>query len=110
MQTLELLCSVLLVGTSLLEDLDIVLRVLVLQSRSNLLSLLDTIGPRVTELVNDSVEGLDGATSSIETSTDSAVSSCVGVEELDKVLLAAGARVWEGLGGALGEVLDRGVA
>ena len=33
----------------------------------------------------------------------------VGVEEVDEVLLGAGASVWEGLSGSLGEVLDGGV-
>ncbi|KAH8624650.1 Protein disulfide-isomerase [Alternaria alternata] len=106
LQALELLCSVFLVGTDLVEDLDVVLGVLVLECGSETLGLLSTISPLALELLNDAVEGLDGATSGVKTTTHGTVGTGVGVDEVDEVLLSAGAVVWERLSGALGEVLD----
>lgn len=109
LQTGELVRSVSLVGTELFKGPDVVLCVLVLQGRSDGLGLLGSVGPRALELLNDAVEGLDGATSGVKTTTNGTVGASVGVEEVDEVLLGAGASVWEGLGGTLGEVLDGGV-
>ena len=109
LQALELLLGVLLVCGNLLKDLDIVLGVLVLDVGRGLLDLLDTVSVGLGELGDDGVESLIGATGGIETTANGAVGSSVGVDELDKVLLGASALVWEGLGGALLEVLDGGV-
>jgi hypothetical protein len=106
LQTLELLLGVALVGASLLEDLDVVLSVLVLEVSGDLLGLLDTITVGRLELGNNSLEGLDGATSGVETATNSAVGARVLVEVLDEGVLRAATLVQDRLGGALLEELD----
>jgi len=97
LQTLGLLLSILLVGASLLEDLDVVLSVLVLQSRREGCGLLNTIAISVLELLNDSVKGLDGATSGIQTTADGAMSAGVLVEELNESILRTGTLIGAGL-------------
>lgn len=106
LQALGLLLSVLLVSTDLLEGLDVVLSVLVLQSSGESCGLLDTITICILELLNDGIEGLDGATSGIETTANSTVSAGVLVEVLDESVLGTGALVWGRLERALLEELD----
>jgi hypothetical protein len=106
LEALGLFLGVLLVGTDLLEDLDVVLGVLVLQSGGEGGGLLNAVAVGSLELLNNGVESLDGSAGGIETAADSAVSAGVLVEELDECLLRAAALVWAGLEGALLEVLD----
>ena len=106
LQTLRLLLGVLLVGTDLLEGLDVVLGVLVLQGRCEGCGLLDTFAVGVLELLNDSVEGLDSATSGIETAANSTVGAGVLVQVLDESILGTGALVGSRLKRALLEELD----
>lgn len=109
LQPLKLLLRVSRVLASLLKHLGIVLCVLVLKRAGQLLRLLDAIGPCALELLDDCVESIDSAASRVETAAGSAVGACVCVEEVDEVLLGAGALVGEGLAAALLEVLDGGV-
>jgi hypothetical protein len=109
LQTLGLLLSVLLVGANLREGLDVVLGVLVLQGGGKGCGLLNTIAVGVLELLDNSVEGLDGATSGIKTTTDGAVGAGVLVEVLDERILGTGTLVRGGLERALLEELDRRV-
>lgn len=106
LQSLKLFLRVLLVGTDFLEDLDVVLSIFVFQSRSSFLGLLNAVTVCGLELGDDSVKRFNGATSSIETATDRTVSSSIGVDELDEVLLSAGAFVGKRFGRALLEVFD----
>jgi hypothetical protein len=106
LQTLGLLLSVLLVGANLREGLDVVLGVLVLQGGGKGCGLLNTIAVGVLELLDNSVEGLDGATSGIKTTTDGAVGAGVLVEVLDERILGTGTLIRGGLERALLEELD----
>jgi hypothetical protein len=106
LQALVLLLGVLLVGANLREGLDVVLGVLVLQGGGKSCGLLDTIAVGVLELLDNSVEGLDGATSGIKTATDGAVGAGVLVEILDERVLGTGTLVRGGLERALLEELD----
>ena len=106
LQALGLLLSVLLVGANLREGLDVVLGVLVLQGGGKSCGLLNTIAVGVLELLNNSVESLDGATSGIKTTTDGAVGAGVLVEVLDERILGTGTLVRGGLERALLEELD----
>jgi hypothetical protein len=109
LQPLELFLGVARVCAGLLEDLDVVLSVLILECLSELGRLVDTVGICALELFDNGVEGLDGAAGNVKTTTNSTVGAGVGVQEVDEVLLGAGAIVWGGLGAALLEVLDGGV-
>ena len=106
LQALGLLLSVLFVGANLREGLDVVLCVLVLQGGGKSCGLLNAIAVGVLELLNDSVESLDSATSGIKTTTDGAVGAGVLVEVLDERVLGASTLVRGGLEGALLEELD----
>jgi hypothetical protein len=106
LQTLRLLLRVVLVGTNLLEDLDVVLGVLVLQSSGKGSSLLNAVAVGRLELLNNCVERLDGATGGIETAANSAVGTGVLVEVLDERVLGTSALVRSGLKGTLLEELD----
>lgn len=106
LQALGLLLSVLLVGANLREGLDVVLSVLVLQGGGKSCGLLNTIAVGVLELLNNSVESLDGATGGIKTTTDGAVGAGVLVEVLDERILGTGTLVRGGLERALLEELD----
>lgn len=80
-----------------------------MQRASKFLSLFSAIAVCALELLDDGVEGFDGAACGVETAAWSTVGAGVGVEEVDEVFLCAGAFVGERLGAALGEVFDGGV-
>jgi hypothetical protein len=109
LETVRLLLSVLLVGTGLLEDLDVVLGVLVLQGGSEGCGLLNAIAVGSLELLDDGVECLDSSASGVKSTANSAVGAGVLVEKLDECLLGAATLVRGGLEGTLLEVLDGGV-
>jgi hypothetical protein len=109
LKPLQLLRRIILVRNNLVPNLDIVLRILVLQRARNRFSLLGTISIAALELRDNGVEGLDGTTSSIQTTANGTVRTGIAVEEVDEIFLRACAFVRERFGGTLGEVFDGGV-
>lgn len=110
-KTSKLLGGILAILAQLVGNLDVVLSVLVLQTLGGLLDLgskfLEFLRGRV--LGNKVVQHLDGASLAVQTTTNGAAGASLAVQEVDKGLLGAGAGVGLGLGGALGEELDRRV-
>ena len=109
LQTRVLLLGITRVRANLLGDLDVVVRVLVLETFRSLLDLVVSGSVGTLGVGNNGVESFDGTTESVEATANSTVCASVRVEELDEVALAAGTLVWKRLGGALLEVLDGGV-
>lgn len=109
LQPLVLLLSIALVLAALLEHLDVVLSIFVLEAFRSLLCLFKSASISTLGLGNNGIERFNGTTNGIETTADSAVRSSIRVEEFDEIGFSASAIVRKSLGGALLEVLDRGV-
>lgn len=106
LQTTDLLVDVALIGADLLKHLDVVVLVLALSALSCLLGLLDALVPGALELLDDLVQGLDGAAGGVEAAAGRAVGARLLVEERNESRLGAAAIVVDRLGAALGEELD----
>lgn len=111
-QTSKLLLSISLVLAKLLRNLNIVLRVLVLQTLHALLNFHNKAleVARGNILSNKRVDLGNSTSLLIKTAADSTVSTGLLVQEVNEGLLGASTLVRLGLLGALGEELDGGVA
>jgi len=111
-QTSKLLLSISLVLAKLLRNLNIVLRVLVLQTLHALLNFPNKAleVARGNILSNKRVDLGNSTSLLIKTAADSTVSTGLLVQEVNEGLLGASTLVRLGLLGALGEELDGGVA
>lgn len=111
-QTSKLLLSISLVLAKLLRNLNIVLRVFVLQTLHALLNFPNKAleVARGNILSNKRVDLGNSTSLLIKTAADSTVSTGLLVQEVNEGLLGASTLVRLGLLGALGEELDGGVA
>lgn len=111
-QTGQLLSSIPVALSHLVEDLDIVLGILVLGLLLEISGSLGSLGSDLSnarssgELGDKSIESLDGTSGGIKSTSDSSVCASLAVKESDEVTLSTSTLICLWLLGSLGEELN----